>query len=96
MKVDLNTSRAYTRLKQLQEKYEDEDMQDIVSAILAHTMIYAIAKQTSPETYARDMEAIKAFYIPVGDKDVPVNPMIVKTAMLQKSIPLIIDSYEKE
>ena len=96
MRIDLNSSRAYTRLKQLQDKYEDEDFQDIDSAILAHAMIYAIAKQSTPETYAKDMEAIKAFYMPVGDKDVPVNPFVTKTAMLQKSISLTVESYERK
>ncbi len=96
MKVDLNQSLAYCKLKYLMDKYPDEDFQDLDSAILAHTMIYGIAKQSKPETYAKDMEAIKAFYTPTKNKDLPANELVVKTAMLQKSIPLTIESYEKQ
>ena len=88
----MRSSRAYTRLRELMEKYPDEDFTHLYNSIIAHTMIYMTIVQTTPETLAKNFEAIKGYYMPVAGKLEMNNPTIKKIDAIGKRMSIHLES----
>lgn len=92
----MKSSRAYTRLSELMDKYPDEDFTDVFNAIVAHTMIYMSIVQCRPEDIAETFEKIKGYYKPVNGKLEVQQPAIKSISILGKRIPIVLEAITQE
>jgi len=78
------------------EKHPDEDFTLIYNAIIAHTMIYMTIVQTTPETLAKNFEAIKQYYKPVAGTLEMNNPTIKKIDAIGKRMSIHLEAITQE